>query len=76
MAPSFQVSQSNYKFSDHIRPCIVKATAVFGEVCWSGDNWSWVVLLGRVVVGRVEDIVEHVLLHLPNLGVTIEPALQ
>ena len=50
---------------------MVKATAVFGEVCWSGDNWSWVVLLGRIVVRRVEDV----LLHLPDLGVPVDPSL-
>ena len=54
---------------------MVKATAVFCEVCWSGDNWGWVVLLGRVVVRRVEDVVEDVLLHLPNLGVPVDPSL-
>ena len=54
---------------------MVKATAVFGKVCWSGDNWSWVVLLGRIVVRRVEDVVEDVLLHLPDLGVPVDPSL-
>ena len=54
---------------------MVKATAVFGKVCWSGDNWSWVVLLGRIVVRCVEDVVEDVLLHLPDLGVPVDPSL-
>ena len=54
---------------------MVKATAVFCEVCWSGNNWSWVVLLGRIVVRRVEDVVEDVLLHLPDLGVPVDPSL-
>ena len=54
-----------------VYPCFVHL-----KVCRGGHQGGGVVLLGRVVVGRVEDIVEHVLLHLPNLGVTIEPALQ
>ena len=59
----------------HKQPCMVKATAVLGEVCWSGDNRGRVVLLGRVVVRRVKDVVEDVLLHLPNLGVPVDPSL-
>ena len=54
---------------------MVKTATVFGEVCWSGDNWGWIVLLGRIVVRRVEDVVEDVLLHLPNLGVPVDPSL-
>ena len=54
---------------------MVKTTAVFCEVCWSGDNRGWVVLLSRVVVGRVKDVVEDVLLHLPDLGVPVDPSL-
>ena len=54
---------------------MVKTATVFGEVCWSGDNWGWIVLLGRIVVRRVKDVVEDVLLHLPNLGVPVDPSL-
>ena len=54
---------------------MVKTTAVFGEVCWSGNNWGRIVLLGRVVVRRVKDVVEDVLLHLPDLGVPVDPSL-
>ena len=54
---------------------MVKTTAVLCEVSWSGDNWGGVVLLGRVVVRRVKDVVEDVLLHLPNLRVPVDPSL-
>ena len=54
---------------------MVKATAVLSEVCWGGDNWGRIVLLCGVVVRRVKDVVEDVLLHLPNLGVPVDPSL-
>ena len=54
---------------------MVEAAAVVGEVCRCGNNRGRVVLFGGVVVGRVKDVVEDVLLHLPDLGVTINPSL-
>ena len=54
---------------------MVKTTAVLCEVSWSGDNWGGVVLLGCVVVRRVKDVVEDVLLHLTNLRVPVHPSL-
>ena len=54
---------------------MVEAAAVVSEVRRCGDNWGRVVLLRGVVVGCVKDIVEDVLLHLPDLGVTIDPSL-
>merc|ERR1719234_762709 len=54
---------------------MVKATAVVSEVCWSWYNWGRIVLLACVIVRRVKDVVEDVLLHLPDLGVPVNPAL-
>ena len=54
---------------------MVEAAAVVGEVCRCWNNWGWVVLFCGVVVGCVKDVVEDVLLHLPDLGVTIDPSL-
>ena len=54
---------------------MVKAAAVLCEICRSGNNRGRVVLFSCVVVRRVEDVVEDVLLHLPDLGVTIDPSL-
>ena len=54
---------------------MVKAAAVLCEICRSGNNRGRVVLFSCVVVRRVEDVVEDVLLHLPNLGVPVDPSL-
>ena len=54
---------------------MVEAAAVVCEVRRCGNNWGRVVLLRGVVVGCVKDVVEDVLLHLPDLGVTIDPSL-
>ena len=54
---------------------MVEAAAVVGEVCRCWNNWGRVVLFGGVVVGCVKDVVEDVLLHLPDLGVPVDPSL-
>ena len=54
---------------------MVKAAAVLCEICRSGNNRGRVVLFSCVVVRRVEDVVEDVLLHLPDLGVPVDPSL-
>ena len=54
---------------------MVKAAAVLCEICRSGSNRGRVVLFSCVVVRRVEDVVEDVLLHLPDLGVPVDPSL-
>ena len=54
---------------------MVKAAAVLCEICRSGNNRGRVVLFGGVVVGCVKDVVEDVLLHLPDLRVPVDPSL-
>ena len=54
---------------------MVKATEVFSEVCCNWDNWGRTALLACVIVRCVKDVVEDVLLHLPNVRVPIDPSL-
>ena len=54
---------------------MVEAAAVVCEVRRCGNDWGRVVLLRGIVVSCVKDVVEDVLLHLPDLRVTIDPSL-
>ena len=57
-------------------PGVIEAAAVVFEVSRSGDDRSWIVLVVFIVILGVEDIVEHVLLHLANLRVAVDPSLR
>ena len=57
-------------------PGVIEAAAVVFEVSRSGDDRSWIVLVVFIIILGVENIVEHVFLHLADLRVAVDPSLR